>query len=266
MIYCIESKNNTLLENKLKNFLNQEKLKIELVINKKNQTELIKIDNISIIENKLIEINKNIQEDIEMLQCKERILKLKLQIASLKCKSENNSSDNEFDNKFDNNLENEIDTKQIKNTDRIDNLSFEELKNTLISLEQRKAKQLVQHRKYMTKYRKSDAYKQRVSSDEYKQNRNKKYKEKIVTEEQKEKRKEYYDKTKINKLDLIKTDQEKMKFYDWLKLHIKYDSDSKLIWWKLLNKYLNYKTNDLISKIYKEYFIEYVTHLYPTML
>lgn len=257
LIYCIESKNNVLLETNLKQYLNQVNFKTENIINGKNQTELIKTDSILDIQNKLIELNTNIQEDIEILKCKEHILELKLQILKYKSKNTHNNqseSENEIDNE-----ENDC------NIDSIDNMSLEELKAKLILLEARKAKQLETHKKYMAKYRQSDKYKHRVSSDEYKQNRNKKYKEKGVTEQQKQKRKDYYNKTKNNKSDLIKTEVEKNKFHEWLKIHITQENNSKIVWWELLNKYLNYKTSDVISKIYKEFFMDYVSQFFPNI-
>jgi hypothetical protein len=273
LVFCIESKNNTLLENKFKEYISTTNYRKSKIFKNKNQTELIEINNLNSIKNKLVKLNENVNYDkesilIEKLQIKEQSkseeiklkeLELQIKLAELEIK------------KLDTQLSNKVEiteNKKLKTqlSNKVETEKVEELKIKLISLEERKAKQLETSKKYMAKYRQSDKYKQRVSSDEYKQNRNRKYKEKGVTEEQKKKKKEYYNKTKTNKSDLIKTDIEKNKFYEWLKLNVKYDGDDSIvIWWKLLEKYLNYKTSDLISKIYKEYFIEYISLFYPNI-
>jgi hypothetical protein len=61
LIYCIESKDNRVLEKLLKEYLEQYKFRIKRKINGKMQTELIKVNDIQIIKNKLIEINKDIE-------------------------------------------------------------------------------------------------------------------------------------------------------------------------------------------------------------
>ena len=61
LIYCIESKDNRILEKLLKEYLEQYKFRIKRKINGKMQTELIKVNDIQIIKNKLIEINKDIE-------------------------------------------------------------------------------------------------------------------------------------------------------------------------------------------------------------
>jgi len=69
LVYCIESKNNTLLENNLKEYLKTTTFRKEQVINNKNQTELIEINDttLSIIKNTLEIYNKDIYEDKEHL-------------------------------------------------------------------------------------------------------------------------------------------------------------------------------------------------------
>jgi phage anti-repressor protein len=91
LIYCIESKNNTLLENKLKEFLATTDYRKEQIFNDKIQTELIEIDDISIIENKLNELNKDISEDREQLTIK----RLELENQNLILKHQVNKRDDE---------------------------------------------------------------------------------------------------------------------------------------------------------------------------
>lgn len=67
LIYCIESKNNKLLETKLKEFLEGTTYRLSKVFNKKNQTELIEIDDISIIKQQLILLNNDIAFDKNLL-------------------------------------------------------------------------------------------------------------------------------------------------------------------------------------------------------
>lgn len=87
LIYCIESKNNTLLENNLKEYLKTNTFRKEQIINNKNQTEIIEIDEptLSIIKNTLEICNKNIYEDKEQLIIK----RLELENENLKLQSEN---------------------------------------------------------------------------------------------------------------------------------------------------------------------------------
>lgn len=91
LIYCIESKNNILLEQHLKDYLlttkdiNGQSFRKSQIFKTntgkdKNQTELIEISDISIIQNKLEILNKSIYENKDYL----RIQILKLEIEKLK--------------------------------------------------------------------------------------------------------------------------------------------------------------------------------------
>jgi hypothetical protein len=92
LVFCINSKNNTLLEQKLKEYLKNTNYRKELKLNDKLQTELIEINNISIIEDQLILLNKNIEENKEHLEIKK--LQLELEILKLKLEIENKSTEN----------------------------------------------------------------------------------------------------------------------------------------------------------------------------
>jgi len=114
LIYCIESKNNELLEQRLKDYLKTTKYRITKIFKEKSakekvQTELIDINDINIIQNKLFELNKNILEDREKLV----IERLKLENENLKLKLQNivDSNENEVIIKLKNKvlqLENEL--------------------------------------------------------------------------------------------------------------------------------------------------------------
>ena len=84
LIYCIESKNNILLEHNLKDYLQNTIYRKNQVFNDKNQTELIEIDDVSIIQNKLEKLNKTIYEDKELLKYKMKILELENENLKLK--------------------------------------------------------------------------------------------------------------------------------------------------------------------------------------
>ena len=120
LIYCIESKNNVLLENNLKNYLKNTNYRNEKIINEKLQTELIQIENINIIQIKLEEFNKSLIDD------KQIILELKAEIFELKNKLEN---------------------KKIKNTDikNIENIKVKilELENERLQIDTEKYKKRI---------------------------------------------------------------------------------------------------------------------------
>jgi phage anti-repressor protein len=74
LIYCIESKNNTLLESQIKKYVKAYQKK--LIINGEVKTELIEINDINLVKKQLVVLNNKIHEDKELLLCKERILQL----------------------------------------------------------------------------------------------------------------------------------------------------------------------------------------------
>jgi hypothetical protein len=77
LIFCIESKNNLLLETNLKQWLKTTKYQTEKTFNNLKYTELIEIDDINIIINKIKELNNNLfdNEYIQELQQKIEVLK-----------------------------------------------------------------------------------------------------------------------------------------------------------------------------------------------
>ena len=81
LIYCIESKDNKMLERLLIEYLEQYKFRIKRTINDKQQTELLKVNDIEIIKNKLIELNNDIEN--------EKILIIKLQNKIIDLENEN---------------------------------------------------------------------------------------------------------------------------------------------------------------------------------
>jgi len=74
LIYCIESKNNRLLESQLKE--STRSYKKQMTINGIVRTELIETNDINYIKEKLVKLNNKICEDKELLLCKKRILEL----------------------------------------------------------------------------------------------------------------------------------------------------------------------------------------------
>ena len=74
LIYCIESKNNRLLESQLKEITHI--YKKEMTIKDIVRTELIETNDINYIKEKLVTLNNKICEDKELLLCKKRILEL----------------------------------------------------------------------------------------------------------------------------------------------------------------------------------------------
>ena len=78
LIFCIESKNNTLLEQNLKDYLKNHDYRKEKIISDKIQTELILIDDITIIQIELKKLNVNLQDQSQLiLELQTEILELK---------------------------------------------------------------------------------------------------------------------------------------------------------------------------------------------
>jgi hypothetical protein len=283
LIYCIESKNNVQLENELKEYLKNTNFRKEYVFkthkNKnKKQTELIEIDDITIIQNKLILLNKSIQEDKEYLVIER--LKLEIELEKLKNKNEQDEI-NEI-------IEIEVDEEE-KNEQEIIDKEFNEIKNLaentkeekddkINKLKVLKIKQREQSRIRVEKFRQTEKYKLYIQSDEYKQKERERYQVRKQTDEFKQYRKEYYQnnrerldtqklaiKRKKSKTTLSKSQTEKNKFKNWLNLNVKQENKGKLIWLELINKFLGYRTSALISKTYKEYFIEWCSEKFPVI-
>ena len=60
LVYCIESKDNKMLEKLLIDYLEQYKFRIKRTIKDKQQTELLKVNDIEMVKNKLKELNNDV--------------------------------------------------------------------------------------------------------------------------------------------------------------------------------------------------------------
>jgi hypothetical protein len=85
LIYCIESKDNKMLEKLLIDYLEQYKFRIKRTINDKQQTELLKVNDIEMIKNKLIELNNDVEnEKLLIIKLKNKIIDLENENINLK--------------------------------------------------------------------------------------------------------------------------------------------------------------------------------------
>jgi phage anti-repressor protein len=103
LVYCIESKDRKMLERLLIDYLEQYKFRIKRNINDKHQTELLKVNDIQIIKNKLIELNKDIEnEKLLIIKLKNKIIDLENENIELKRKLLKDEYVNELKNKIEN--------------------------------------------------------------------------------------------------------------------------------------------------------------------
>jgi phage anti-repressor protein/Fe-S-cluster formation regulator IscX/YfhJ len=103
LVYCIESKDRKMLERLLIDYLEQYKFRIKRTINDKQQTELLKVNDIQIIKNKLIELNKDIEnEKLLIIKLKNKIIDLENENIELKRKLLKDEYVNELKNKIEN--------------------------------------------------------------------------------------------------------------------------------------------------------------------
>lgn len=101
LVYCIESKDNKMLERLLIDYLEQYKFRIKRLINDKYQTELLKVKDIEIIKNKLIELNKEVEDDkLLIINLKNKIITLENEIIELKKESLKDEYINDLKNKI----------------------------------------------------------------------------------------------------------------------------------------------------------------------
>ena len=85
LVYCIESKDNKMLEKLLIDYLEQYKFRIKRTINGRQQTELLKVNDIQMIKNKLIELNNDIEnEKLLIITLKNKIIDLENENIQLK--------------------------------------------------------------------------------------------------------------------------------------------------------------------------------------
>ena len=103
LVYCIESKDNKMLERLLIDYLEQYKFRIKRTINDKQQTELLKVNDIQMVKDKLIELNKDIENDkLLITKLKNKIIDLEIENIQLKQQSLEDESQkiNELKNKI----------------------------------------------------------------------------------------------------------------------------------------------------------------------
>lgn len=85
LVYCIESKDNKMLERLLKDYLEQYNFRIKRIINDKQLTELLKVNDVEIVKNKLIELNKEVEDDkLLIINLKNKIITLENEIIEIK--------------------------------------------------------------------------------------------------------------------------------------------------------------------------------------
>jgi len=85
LVYCIESKDNKMLERLLIDYLEQYKFRIKRTINDKQQTELLKVNDIEIIKTKLIELNNEVEDEkLLIIKLKNKIIDLENENIQLK--------------------------------------------------------------------------------------------------------------------------------------------------------------------------------------
>ena len=105
LVYCIESKDRKMLERLLIDYLEQYKFRIKRIINDKQQTELLKVNDIQMVKNKLIELNKDIENDkLLITKLKNKIIDLEIKNIQLKHQSLEDESEKikELKNKIEN--------------------------------------------------------------------------------------------------------------------------------------------------------------------
>ena len=103
LIFCIESKNNIMLEKLLIDYIEQYKFRIKRIINGKTQTELLKVNDIEMVKIKLIELNNEIEnEKLLIVKLKNEILDLKNENLDLRRQllKDDNQIINELKNKI----------------------------------------------------------------------------------------------------------------------------------------------------------------------
>ena len=156
LVYCIESKNNTLLENKLKEYLKTTTFRKEQIINNKNQTEIIQTNDISSITNTLEIYNKNIYEDKEQLIIK----RLELENENLKLQS------NVIKSSLESEIKPEIKPEILEKIKKI-----EESKEKLDLKKQEYYEQKIEESKEKLDLKKQEYYEQKIiNKEEYSEN------------------------------------------------------------------------------------------------
>ena len=101
LVYCIESKDNKILEKLLIDYLEQYKFRVKRIINGRQQTELLKVNDIQMIKDKLIELNKDVENDkLLVIKLKNKIIDLENENIELKKQLLKDEYVNELKNKI----------------------------------------------------------------------------------------------------------------------------------------------------------------------
>jgi phage anti-repressor protein len=101
LVYCIESKDKKMLEKLLIDYLEQYKFRVKRTINNKYQTELLKVNDIQMIKDKLIEFNKDVENDkLLVIKLKNKIIDLENENIELKKQLLKDEYVNELKNKI----------------------------------------------------------------------------------------------------------------------------------------------------------------------
>ena len=195
LIYCIESRDNIVLEKNLKKYLLGTKFRTTKKFNNKIQTELIRIDNINIIKDVLLELNKNIYDDeLKKLEYKNENLKMEIELEKLRA----------LNNKLSEELHEELQSKNT--TDELPEELHEELNKELPEKLQEKLSENTTEKPIEKKLTKSQIYCQKNKKAVDK--RRKEYREKNK-ELLKEKSKKYTNDNKEKELKRGKEYREK---------------------------------------------------------
>jgi len=118
LVYCIESKDNKMLEKMLIDYLEQYNFIVKRTINDKQQTELFKVYDIEMVKNKLNELNNDVvNEKLLIISLKNKIIDLENEKIELEKKLRNDECIN--------NLKNKIETLEKKLNDINEQKSFD---------------------------------------------------------------------------------------------------------------------------------------------
>lgn len=131
LVYCIESKDNKMLERLFVEYLEQYKFRIKRTINDKQQTELLKVNDIDMIKNKLKQLNNDVENDkLLIMTLKNKIIDLEHEIIELKKQLHNNEYINHLKNQI-KTLENTIDDMNKEKLSYIEdgNVTIETIEN-----------------------------------------------------------------------------------------------------------------------------------------
>jgi len=189
LVFCIESKDNELLEQKLKDYLRTTKYRKEQIIKGHNQTELIEIKDITIIQDKLIKFNKKIDEDKEALQLETELKLKEIELKEIEIQKVNENKELELQKAKNEELKLQLELLKLQQIilassskiTYIEKMSEKEMSEEEMSEEEIvekiiNKKELIKQKKRenMRKYRQSEKYKQKIQQKSIKIMQNKK--------------------------------------------------------------------------------------------